>query len=90
MSAGSGILPTTETLKLVDDLRKHNTSLAFALFKIDGVDVIPAGSYPDSGEAKEFVASKKDISVYAKNFEKKKYGLNSSKQLKMLMVPVSV
>jgi hypothetical protein len=70
MSAGSGILPTSETLAIIDSLRKHNTSLAFALFKIEGTDVIPAGQYPDEAESKNFVASKKDTVSYAKNFEK--------------------
>jgi hypothetical protein len=41
MSAGSGILPTPETLSIVDELRKNNSRFAYGLFKVSGNTVIP-------------------------------------------------
>jgi len=48
MSSGSGIPPTSETLALVDELRKNNSKYIFALFKIHNSEVVPAGHWPDS------------------------------------------
>jgi len=41
MSAPSGILPNAATLAVVDDLRKHNTKMAYATFKVQGEEVVP-------------------------------------------------
>jgi len=60
MSAGSGILPTPESLQLVDELRKNNSKFAFGLFKVEGQAVVPVRS-----EAKPSAANDEE---YAKNF----------------------
>jgi len=41
MSAGSGILPTAETLQIVDELRKNNSRYVYGLFKVEGNQVNP-------------------------------------------------
>lgn len=72
MSSGSGIPPTQETLALVDELRKNNSRYIFALFKIDGNQVIPADKWPHAEEDVQHFQSLKsqgDENV-ARNFEK--------------------
>jgi len=41
MSAGSGILPSPESLAIVDELRKNNSKYSFGLFKVEGNAVVP-------------------------------------------------
>lgn len=52
MSAGSGILPTSETLAIVDELRKNNSRYTFGLFKVEGQSVVPdaQGAKPSGGD----------------------------------------
>jgi len=57
MSAGSGILPTADTLALVDELRKNNSKYVFGLFKVHGDTIIPDTSY----EAKSGSSFKDDV-----------------------------
>jgi len=57
MSAGSGILPTTETLGQVVELRKNNSKYAFGYFKVDGNQVVPDIAY----EAKSSADFKSEI-----------------------------
>ena len=70
MSAGSGILPNAATLAVVDDLRKNNTKLVFALFKVDGIEVVPDLSFPSTADDQVKVAGFKvgGDEAYAKNF----------------------
>jgi len=71
MSAGSGILPNAATLALVDDLRKNSTKLVFALFRVEGIEVVPDSQFPSSGEDQSKVAGFKagGDENYAKNFQ---------------------
>jgi len=71
MSAGSGILPSAATLAVVDDLRKNSTKLVFALFKVEGIEVIPDRSFPSSADETSKVAKWKEggDENYAKNFQ---------------------
>jgi hypothetical protein len=72
MSSGSGIPPTQETLTLVDELRKNNSKFIFALFKIDGNQVVPADQWPNSDDDAKLFSSLKtqgDEAV-ARAFEK--------------------
>jgi len=72
MSSGSGIPPTAETLAVVDELRKNNSKYIFALFKIDGNEVVPAGHWPSSEDDIKLIQGLKsqgDLAV-ATAFEK--------------------
>jgi len=70
MSAGSGILPNAATLALVDDLRKNSTKLVFALFRVEGIEVVPDSQFPSNDSQAQQVASFKSggDENYAKNF----------------------
>jgi len=70
MSSGSGIPPSSATLALIDELRKNSSRYLFALFKIQGTEIVPDATYP-SGDDNEFknLRSQGDESV-AKVFEK--------------------
>jgi len=57
MSAGSGILPTSDTLAVVDELRKNNSKWVFGLFKVSGSEIIPDTQY----EAKSGANFEKDV-----------------------------
>jgi len=57
MSAGSGIMPTSETLTLIDDLRKNNSKYLFATFKVSGTTIIPDYSF-STDDRKEFASLK--------------------------------
>jgi len=60
MSAGSGIAPNAATLALVEELRKNNSKYVFALFKVEGTEVVPDSEYPKNDEeSKEVAALKK-------------------------------
>jgi len=74
MSAGSGISPSNESLQIVDDLRKHNTKLIYALFKIQGVEVVPDVIYPSTEEEiQEAAELKKSDATYAQQFKSTVY-----------------
>jgi len=47
MAAASGITPTQDTLNLVEELRKNNSKLCFALFKVEGTTIVPEYQFPD-------------------------------------------
>jgi len=73
MAAGSGIMPSNETLALVDELRKNNSKYAFGLFKVEGVQVVPDSVYPTNEDDIKELASLKaggDAS-YAADFKTK-------------------
>jgi len=73
MSSGSGIPPTAETLTLVDELRKNSSKYIFALFKIDGSQVVPAGHWPNNDEDAKIVQGLRSSggdSAVAAGFEK--------------------
>jgi len=73
MSSGSGIPPTAETLALVDELRKNNSRYIFALFKIDGNQVVPADQWPNCEEDAKIVQGMKGSggdNAVAAGFEK--------------------
>jgi len=57
MSAGSGIPPSSETLALIDELRKNNSKYLFATFKVEGTQIVPDKAFT-SDEQKEFAALK--------------------------------
>lgn len=63
----SGILPTSETLATVDELRRNNSKYVFALFKIDGTSIVPAGVFPENAEDMKTIRSSDD--AYAKSFK---------------------
>lgn len=69
-SAGSGILPNAATLAVVQDLRKNSTKLVFALFKVEGVEVVPDTTFPSSADEQAAVVQFKagGDEDYAKNF----------------------
>jgi len=67
MSAASGILPTSQTLGIVDELRKNQSRYFFALFKIEGQSIVPDVQYPASLE--EAKAIRTDDQTFAKKFE---------------------
>jgi hypothetical protein len=71
MSAGSGILPNAATLALVDELRKNSTKLVFALFRVEGVEVVPDVQFPSTPDEQAKVAGFKSggDEAYAKGFE---------------------
>jgi len=74
MSAGSGIAPSTESLQIVDELRRHNTKLVFALFKIQGIEVVPDVVYPTTeDEVAEVQQLKKSDAEYASQFKSTVY-----------------
>lgn len=72
MSSGSGIPPTHETLALVDELRKNNSKYVFALFKIEGNQVIPDVAWPSSDDDQKLIAvlKKEGDAAVARAFEK--------------------
>jgi len=71
MSAGSGILPSAETLAAVDELRKNNSKYVFALFKVEGQAVVPAAQFPANDADKAAISGlKASDSAFAKGFEK--------------------
>jgi len=59
MSAGSGILPSHETLALVDELRKNNSKYLFALFRVEGQAVVPDSHWPATDADAAIVAGLK-------------------------------
>jgi len=70
MSAGSGIAPSNDSLQIVDEIRKHNTKLVYALFKIQGIEVVPDTVYPSTAEEQQEVAElKKSDAGYAAAFK---------------------
>jgi len=73
MSAGSGITPNAATLTLVDELRRNNTKLVYALFKVEGTEVVPDIQYPaNDSEAKDAATDKKaGDNAYADLFKTK-------------------
>jgi len=64
MSAGSGILPSSETLSLVDELRKNNSRYAYGLFKVEGQQVVP-----DSQGSLDQYKGKGGDQEYAQNYK---------------------
>jgi len=66
MSAASGILPTQQTLAIVDELRKNQSKYIFALFKIDGNTIIPDGQWPSNPDETKAIRGSDD--TFAKNF----------------------
>jgi hypothetical protein len=71
MSAGSGISPNAATLSLVDELRKNSTKYVFALFKVQGTEVIPDSTYPSESDVANIAAEKKSDAGYAESFKGK-------------------
>jgi len=71
MSAGSGISPNAATLTLVDELRKNSTKYVFALFKVEGTEVVPDMTYPSESEMAAVAAEKKSDTGYADSFKNK-------------------
>jgi len=69
MSAGSGITPTSDTLAIVDELRRNQSKYIFGLFKIDGTKIIPDVQYPESADETKAIRSSDD--AFAKNFKDK-------------------
>lgn len=63
----SGIQPTSETLNIVDELRKNNSKYIFALFKIDNTTIVPDSQYPENADDTKAIRSSDD--AYAKNFK---------------------
>jgi len=57
MSAGSGIVPSSETLALVEELRKKSSKFRFATFKIDKTAVVPDRKFPDSESEHQICAT---------------------------------
>jgi len=58
----------------VDELRKHNTKLVYALFKISGVEVVPDVVYPgNEEESQEVQQLKKSDADYAAHFKTNVY-----------------
>jgi len=76
MSAGSGIVPNAASLALVEELRKNNSKYFFALFKVQGTEVVPDSTYPSNdNEFKDFLGEKKNEENYAKTFKTKYWPL---------------
>jgi len=71
MSAPSGITPTSATLALVEELRKNTTKYVFALFKVEGTEVVPDTTYPAESEIATIAAEKKSDTGYAESFKAK-------------------
>jgi len=72
MSAGSGIAPNSETLALVEELRKKTSKFRFSTFKIQGTNVVPDKVYPETDlEVKEVSTFASSDQLLAENFEKK-------------------
>jgi len=67
MSAGSGIVPTQQTLAIVDELRKNQSKYLFALFKIDGNFVVPDVTFPEDPEETKKLRGTDES--FAKNFQ---------------------
>ena len=54
----------------MDEIRKHNTKLVYALFKIQGIEVVPDTVYPSTAEEQQEVAElKKSDAGYAAAFK---------------------
>jgi len=72
MSAGSGIAPNSETLSVVEELRKKSSKFRFATFKIVGTNVVPDRLYPSTeSEISEVAAYTTNDQLLAENFQAK-------------------
>jgi len=66
MSAGSGILPTAEALAEIDELRKNNSKYIFALFKVEGNNVVPDAHFPNSDADNAALKAGGDVAIAAR------------------------